>query len=48
MTQRPDIIFAAANVLGSMDEKNLCFRPFEQEFIIDPDSMFHEIESAVQ
>lgn len=44
-SNRPDIIFASANVFGREDkEKN--FKPYEQELIIDPDSMFQEIEQV--
>ena len=40
--ERPDIIFAYANVFGKEDEKKN-FVPFKQRQIINPDDMFEKL-----
>ena len=41
--ERPDIIFAYANVFGHMDDQKE-FKPYDWSKIINPDEMFKKIE----
>ena len=44
-SKRPDIIFAYANVFGSLEHD--VFKPLQDYEILSPDEMFSEIEKAV-